>query len=135
MAKKTIGTIVEKGLKRHKTEVAVLWLIIAIGAILIPAGIGVYFNVGNLAVTQYVSAITTRNFMIAEVRMLCNLARALGIIFSLSGIALIIMARERLSLAKTAHTMASHIQKLKEDSGEDLRRDRRKNLRCMKLFF
>ena len=135
MVKKTIRMIVEKRLKRHKTEVVLLWLIIATGAILIPTGIGVYLNVGRLAVSQYVSAITTRNFMIAEVKMLCNLARALGIIFSLSGIALIILARERLSLAKSAHTMASHIQKLKEDSGEDLRRDRRKNLRCMKLFF
>ena len=110
MAKKTIGTIVEKRLKRHKTEVVLLWLIIAIGAILIPAGIGVYFNVGKLAVTQYVSAATTKNFMIAEVRMVCTFARALGIIFSLTGVAVIIMARDRLSLAKSARRMASYIK-------------------------
>jgi len=48
MAKKTIEMIVKKRLKWHKAEVAVLWLLIAIAAILIPAGIGVYFNVGKL---------------------------------------------------------------------------------------
>ena len=118
MAKKPVGTIVKKRLKRHKTEVVLLWLIIATGAILIPAGIGVYFNVGKLAVTQYVFATATRNSLMAEVKMLCNLARALGVIFSLSGVAVIIMARERLSLAKSGHTMASYIQKHEENVGE-----------------
>ena len=111
MTKKTIEMIVEKRLRWHKTEVAVLWLIIAIGAILIPAGIGVYFNVGKLAVSQYVSTIATKNFMIAEVKMLCNLGRALGIIFSLSGIAVSVLALNRLSLAKSAYRMASFIKK------------------------
>jgi len=73
--------IVEKRLKRHKIEVVLLWLIIAIGAIMIPAGIGIYFNVGKLAITQYVSAITAKNFIVGQVEMLCNSARALGIIF------------------------------------------------------
>ena len=111
MAKKTIGMIVEGRLKRYKTEVVLLWLIIAIGAILIPAGIGVYFNAGKLPITQYVSATTTKNFMIAEVRMVYAFARALGIVFSLSGIAVIIMARDRLSLAKSCQRMASYIKK------------------------
>ena len=110
-------------------------VIIATGAILIPSGIGVYFNVGKLATIQQVSTIPTKNFMIAEVEMLCTFARALGIIFSLSGIAIIILALDRLPLAKSAHKMASYIQKLKESLGENLRSDRRKNLRCMKLFF
>lgn len=123
MANKNIRMTVEKRLKRHRIEVVLLWLIIAIGAILIPAGIGIYFNVGKLAITQYVSAITTRNFMVGQVEMLCSLGRALGIIFFLSGIAVIILARERLSLGKSAHRMASYIQKLEEDMGEELKRD------------
>lgn len=110
MAKKPIPMIAEKRLRRHRTEVVLLWLIIATGAILIPAGVGVYLNVGRLAVTQYVSATTTRNFMVAEVKMLSNLGRALGVIFSLSGIAVVVLARERLSLGKAAHRMASYIQ-------------------------
>jgi len=114
MAKKTIGTIVEKRLKRHKTEVVLLWLIIATGAILIPTGIGIYFNVGKLAVTQYVSAITTKNFMVGQVRMLYDLSRGLGIVYSLSGIAVTVLALNRLSLAKSAYRMASFIKK-----GED----------------
>ena len=114
MAKKTMGIIVEKRLKRHKTEIVLLWLIIAIGAIMIPAGIGIYFNIGKLAVTQYVSAITTKNFMVGQVRMLYDLSRGLGIVYSLSGIAVTVLALNRLSLAKSAYRMASFIKK-----GED----------------
>ena len=111
MAKKTIGTIVEKQLKRHKTELVLLWLIIAIGAILIPAGIGVYFNVGKLPITQYIFAITRKNVMVDQVRMLYDLSRGLGIVYSLSGIAVTVLALNRLSLAKSAYRMASFIKK------------------------
>jgi len=124
MANKNIRMIVEKRLKRHKIEVVLLWLIIAAGAIMIPAGIGIYFNVGNLAITQYVSAITTKNFMVGQVEMLCNSARVLGIIFFLSGIAVVLLARDRLSLAKSAYTMASYIQQVRENVGEERRKDR-----------
>jgi len=119
--------IVGKRLKRHKIEVVLLWLIIATGAILIPAGIGIYFNVGKLAVTQQISTIPAKNIIIADVRMLLSFARVLGIVFSLAGIAVIILALDRLSLAKSAHRMASYIQKAKEDLGEDLRKDIPKN--------
>ena len=111
MANKNIPMIVEKRLKRHKIEVVLLWLIVAAGAIFIPAGIDLYLNVGKLAVTQYVSAITTRNFMVGQVEMLCSLGRALGIIFLLSGIAVTVLALNRLSLTKSAYRMASFIKK------------------------
>lgn len=100
-------------LPRHRTEVILLWLIIAVGVFLIPAGIGVYFNVGNLPISQHIFAITGKNVMITQVRMLWNLGRDLGIVYSLSGIAVTIMARERLSLGESAHRMASYIQKQK----------------------
>jgi len=115
-----MGTIVEKRLKRHKTEVVLLWLIIATGAILIPTEIGVYFNVGKLAVTQQISTIPAKNIIIADVRMLLSFARVLGIVFSLAGIAVIILARDRLSLGKSAHRMASYVQKLEEKLGRCL---------------
>ena len=111
MAERTIQMIVEKRLRRYKAEVVLLWLIIVTGAILIPTGIGVYSNVGKLAITQYVSAITARNFMITEVKMLSSFARVLGIVFSLTGIAVIILAFDRLSFAKAAYRMASFIRK------------------------
>ncbi len=50
MAKKTIEMIVEKVLKWHRAEVAVLWLLIAIGTVLIITGTGVYFYVSRLAI-------------------------------------------------------------------------------------
>ena len=117
MAKKTIGMIVEKQMKQHRTEVVLLWLIMAAGAFLILAGIGVYFNVGKLPITQYIFAITRKNVMVDQVRMLYDLSRGLGIVYSLSGIAVIILARDRLCLAKSAHKMASYIQRLKENLG------------------
>lgn len=111
MAKKTIGMIVEKRLKRHKTEVVLLWLIIAVGAIMIPAGIGIYFNIGKLAVTQQISTIPAKNIIIADVKMLLSFARVLGIVFSLTGIAVIILVLDRLSFTKAAYRMASFIKK------------------------
>ena len=37
MTKKTIDMIVDKQMKRHRAEVALLWLIVAVGAFLLPA--------------------------------------------------------------------------------------------------
>ncbi len=68
---------------------------------------------------------------VSQAKMAPGLPKALGAIFSLSGAAVIIMARERLSLAKSARTMASYIQKAKEDLGEDLREDIPKNSWCI----
>ena len=111
MAKKTTEMIVEKRLKWHKAEVAVLCLIIAIGAILIPVGIGVYFYVGKLSISRYVFAIPAGNFIVSQVKMLCYFAKVLGIVFALSGIAVIILALDRLGLTKAAYRMASFIRK------------------------
>ncbi len=114
MAKKTIEMIVEKQIKRHRTEVVLVWLIIAVGAFLVPTGIAIYFNVGKLPITQYVSAIARKNIMITQVRMLWDLSRGLGIVYSLSGIAITVLALNRLFLAKAAYRMATFIKK-----GED----------------
>ena len=111
MAKKTIEMIAKKVLKWHRAEVVVLWLLIAIGAILVPTGIGIYFNVGRLATVEQVSTIPTRDLMISEVKMLSSFAKAIGAVFSLTGIAVIILALDRLSLTKAAYRMASFIRK------------------------
>lgn len=111
MVKKTMDVVVNKRLKCHKAEVALLWLIIAMAAIPIPTGIGIYLYVNNLSITQYVLAIPTGNFAISQVRMLCNFAKALGVVFSLTGIAVIILALDRLSFTKAAYRMASFIRK------------------------
>ena len=111
MVKKTIGMIVQKVLKWHKAEVALLWLIIAIGAILIITGTGVYFYVIRLAIVQQPSLISAKYFLTAQVEMLWDFARALGIVFSLTGIAVISLALDRLSFTKAAYRMASFIRK------------------------
>jgi len=127
MAEKTIQMIVKKRLRWHKTEVAVLWFIIAVGAVLVVIGIGVYLHVGELTITQYLSTIAVQNFVVSQVKMLCDFAKALGAVFCLLGMVAMIFAVDRLSLAKSAHTMASYIQKAKENLGEDLREDIPKN--------
>ena len=114
MAKKTIEMIVQKALKWHKNEVAVLWLLIAIGTLLIITGAGVYFYVSRLAIVEQTSLVSNEYFLIAQVRMLYDFARALGIVFSLTGIAVIILALDRLSFTKASYRMASFIRK-----GED----------------
>ena len=111
MVKKTIEMIVAKRLKWHKAEVALLWLIIAIGAILVLVGIGVYYYVGKLTIIQQVSTVPTNNFTMAQVKIVCDFAKAIGIVFSLTGISVIILALDRLSFTKTAYRMASFIRK------------------------
>jgi len=64
---------------------------------------------------------------VSQAKMAPGLPKALGAVFSLGGIGAIIFALNRLSLAKSAHTMASYIQKAKENLGEDLREDIPKN--------
>ncbi|GAH11420.1 unnamed protein product, partial [marine sediment metagenome] len=111
MAKKTIEMIVEKVLKRHKAEVAVLWLLVAMRTLLIMTGIGVYFYVSRLAIVQQPSLISAKYFLTAQVEMLCDFAKAIGIVFSLTGIAVIILVLDRLSFTKAAYRMASFIRK------------------------
>ena len=111
MSKNTIDTIVSKRLKWHKTETILLWLIIAMAVIPIPAGIAIYLYVDTLAITQYISAITTGNIAVSQVKMLCYLARGLGIVFTLVGVITITLARNRLSVGKDACRMALIIQR------------------------
>ncbi len=88
-----MDTIVGKWLRWHKTERSLLWLIIAMAVILIPTGIGIYLYVDTLAITQYISATTTGNIAVSQVRMLCHFARGLGIVFTLVGVVIIALAR------------------------------------------
>ncbi len=110
MTKNTIDTIVSKRLKWHKTETILLWLIIAMAAILIPTGIGIYLYVGNLSIAEYVFSVPPGDLAIFQVRMLSILSRSLGPVFALAGLATIALARNRLSLAKDAYRMATVIQ-------------------------
>jgi len=111
MRKNTIDTIVSKRLKWHKTEMILLWLIIAMAVIPIPTGIGIYLYVDTLAITEYINAITTGNIAVSQVRMLCDFARGLGIVFTLIGVVTIALARNRLTLGKDACRMAMIIQR------------------------
>ena len=54
MTKNTTNIIVSKRLKWHRTEVILLWIIIAMAVIPIPAGIAIYLYVDTLAITQYI---------------------------------------------------------------------------------
>lgn len=115
MASNSMDVIVEKRLKWHKTETILLWLIIAMAVIPIPTGIAIYLYVDTLAITQYISAITAGNIAVSQVRMLCDFARGLGIVFTLVGVVTIALARNRLSLGKDACRMATIIQGTKEE--------------------
>ncbi len=110
MANKTIKELVKKQLKWYKAQVIVLWFLIGLGAILILAGIGVYFYVGKLTIVQQSFTISSKSYITAQLRMICIFARVLGIVFSLTGVASIISALDRLSLAKTMHKMSSFIE-------------------------
>jgi hypothetical protein len=109
--KKTVEVIVEKVPKRHRIEVAMLWLLFAMGTFLIIIGTGVYFYVSRLAIVEQTSLVSNKYFLIAQVKMLFDFARALGVVFSLTGIAVIILVLDRLSFTKAAYRMASFIGK------------------------
>ncbi len=115
MTKNKIDTIVSKRLKRHKTERILLWLIIAIAVILVPTGIGIYLYVGNLSIAEYVFSVSPGDLAIFQVRMLSIFSRGLGAVFALTGIAVITLARNGLSVGKDAYRMAKAIQSRKEE--------------------
>ncbi len=110
MTGKTIEASVKKQLKWYKAQVVVLWFLIGLGAILIIAGIGVYLYVGKLTIVQRSSSFPADGYILSQLRMVCIFARVLGIVFSLVGIASIISALDRLSVAKVMHTMSSFIK-------------------------
>lgn len=115
MTKNIIDAIVSKRLKWHKTETLLLWLIIAIAAVLIPTGIGIYLYIGNLGIAEYVFSVATGNLAIFQVRMLSVFSRGLGVVFALAGVAIITLARNRLSVGKEAYWMAKVIQNTEEE--------------------
>lgn len=115
MIKNTIDTIINRRLKWHRTEVILLWIIIAMAVILVPTGIGIYLYVGNLSIAEYVFSVPPGNLAIFQVRMLSIFSRGLGAVFALAGIATIALARNRLSLAKDAYRMAKVIQSRTEE--------------------
>jgi len=82
----------------------------ALGVILIIAGVGIYSYIGKLTVKKWLSTVSARNFVVNEIRMLYSYARTLGIVFSLAGAAVVIAALDRLSLTKSAYKMASFIK-------------------------
>jgi len=114
MSREPLDTIVKKRLKRYKTDVVLLWLIIVMGAVLIVGGIGIYFYVGKLIITQYISTISIKNFITNQVKMLCDFTKALGLVFSLVGVVSIIVALDRLALKKDSYRMASFIKNATE---------------------
>ncbi len=111
MRKNTIDTIVSKRLKWHKTETILLWLIIIMAAILIPTGISIYLYITNLGIAEYVFSVAPGNLAVFQVRMLSVFSQGLGVVFALAGIAVIILARNRLSVGKEAYRMAKVIQR------------------------
>lgn len=115
MTKNTIDTIVSKRLKWYRTEVILVWIIIAMAVILIPTGIGIYLYVGNLSIAEYVFSVPPWNLAIFQVRMLSIFSRSLGAVFALAGLGTIALARNRLSLAKDAYRMAKVIQSRTEE--------------------
>ncbi len=86
-----------------------MWLIIGVGAVLIVTGIGVYFYVDKLTVTQCLSMIPIKNFVVFQIKMLGNFSKTLDIVFSSMGVASIIFALDRLALRKAAYRMACFI--------------------------
>ena len=114
MAKKTIQTIVKKQFKWYRTEVIMLLFITAVGVILILTGIGVYFYVGKLSLTQYLSAVPVHSFVVSQAEMLHNFAKVLGIVFSLIGVVFIVFALNVLILRKAAHMMAVYIKESRD---------------------
>jgi hypothetical protein len=60
MAKKTIEMIVEKRLRWHKDEMAVLYSSSLFGVVLMVTGAGVYFYVIRMAIVEQLSLISIK---------------------------------------------------------------------------
>lgn len=111
MSCKSIDAVARKRLERYKTEVVLSWLILAVGAILIPIGIGIFFYVDMLTIAQYVFSVPGGNFITSQVRMLCDFAEALGIVFAILGVVAVVFALDRLSLTRDACRMALFVKR------------------------
>ena len=106
--------IVKNRLKEYKAEKVVLLILIALGVVLTLTGMGVYFYVSELTIVKQAYATPTRNFMISQLKLVCNFARVLGVVFSLVGVVSILLALDRLTFSKESYKMALYINSQKE---------------------
>ena len=53
--------------------------------------------------------------MISELRLLCDFARVLGVVFSLIGVISIVLALDRLTFSKESYRMALYVNSQKEE--------------------
>lgn len=111
MPEEDVEKIAKKLLKWHKAEMAILFVLMGLGAVLILAGIGVYFYVGKLTMIQKLFTSSSKNLIISQVKMLYDFSRVLGIVFSLTGLAVIILSLDRISFIKGMHKIASSIHR------------------------
>ncbi|MCD6318151.1 hypothetical protein J7M02_03690, partial [Candidatus Aerophobetes bacterium] len=68
-----------------------------------------------LTLVQQAYAAPPRDFMISELRLLCDFARVLGVVFSLIGVISITLALDRLTFSKESYRMALFINDQKEE--------------------
>jgi len=115
MPRRSLEATVKKRLEQYKTERVVLLFLIALGAVLTLAGIGVYFYVGKLTLVQQAYAAPPKNFMMSQLRLLCDFARVLGVVFSLIGVVSMILALDRLTFSKESYRMALFINGQKKE--------------------
>ncbi|MBC7188600.1 hypothetical protein H5U35_00060 [Candidatus Aerophobetes bacterium] len=118
MFQRSLEAIVKKRIKQYRTEKIILFILIALGAVLIVAGGGVYFYVGKLTLVKKVYAVPALDFTIIELhelRLLCDFARMLGIVFLLVGLASVILAWDRLTFSTESYRMALFISERKKE--------------------
>ena len=106
---KTMEEVVNGRVKRHRTEMILLWLILCVALVPIAVGIGIYLYVDNLSVTQYLASINRQDFIVSQLRLLYDLGRGMGVVLTLAGIVAVALTVGRLSLAKESYRMAVFI--------------------------
>lgn len=111
MTQKSLQVIVEKQLKWHRAEITLSCMLIFLGIILIPLGLGIYFFVSQTTIVERVTSVPNPNIILSEIKMLYNFSRVLGLTFFLIGMAVLILGMDRLSLIRTSRRMASFIAK------------------------
>jgi len=75
----------------------------------------VYFYIGKLTLVQKTYATPPKDFMMSQLRLLCDFARALGVVFSLIGVVSIILALDRLAFSKESYRMALYVNSQKKE--------------------
>jgi len=111
MSEEDVERMTKKLLKWHKAEMAILFVLMGLGAILVAAGIGVYFYVSKLTMIQKLFTSSSKSLIISQIKMLYDFSRVLGIVFSLTGLAVIILSLDRISFIKGMHKIAFSIHR------------------------